>query len=156
MINRVKAITLRLSNYSLIYHCCRSIPIAGISRPPLIHYIRANPWLVTFFFFLSFEEECRFLQTMFSGSAYVSGPLSSDRWLVYVADKDSAVRAMAPVADRTLNIMVKKKHFWFSCVNVFHQPFLTLYTTFLPVSRFFLPLYYMYGTLSRCSIFRKR
>ncbi len=49
---------------------------------------------------------------MFSGNAYVSGPLSSDRWLVYVADKDSVRRTVVPVPDRTLNIMVRRKLFF--------------------------------------------
>jgi S-adenosylmethionine decarboxylase len=52
----------------------------------------------------SFQEECSFLQTMFSGSAYISGPVNSDRWYVYVAD--DCRRPTIAAEDRTLNLMM--------------------------------------------------
>lgn len=45
-----------------------------------------------------------FLDTMFTGSAYVNGPLNGDHWYTYVADDWK--RPNIATADRTLNIMM--------------------------------------------------
>lgn len=52
----------------------------------------------------SFAEEVDFLQGMFSGSAYVHGPLNSDHWYTYVAD--DCKKPTNAAADRTLNMMM--------------------------------------------------
>ncbi|CAN0513159.1 unnamed protein product, partial [Ectocarpus sp. 12 AP-2014] len=52
----------------------------------------------------SFAEEVDFLQGMFSGSAYVHGPLNSDHWYTYVAD--DCKKTTNAAADRTLNMMM--------------------------------------------------
>ncbi|CBJ32442.1 S-Adenosylmethionine decarboxylase [Ectocarpus siliculosus] len=52
----------------------------------------------------SFAEEVDFLQGMFSGSAYVHGPLNSDHWYTYVAD--DCKKSTNAAADRTLNMMM--------------------------------------------------
>jgi len=52
----------------------------------------------------SFHQEVEFLQTMFSGSAFVHGPLNSDHWYTYVAD--GCERPITAALDRTLNLMM--------------------------------------------------
>ena len=52
----------------------------------------------------SFADEVDFLDTVFTGKAYVHGPLNGDRWYTYVADDGK--RPTIITADRTLNIMM--------------------------------------------------
>ena len=52
----------------------------------------------------SFAQEVDFLETMFTGSAFVHGPLNSDHWYTYVADDGK--RPTNAAADRTLNMMM--------------------------------------------------
>ena len=52
----------------------------------------------------SFADEVDFLDAMFTGSAYVHGPLNSDHWYTYVAD--DCKRPTNATADRTLNVMM--------------------------------------------------
>lgn len=52
----------------------------------------------------SFADEVDFLDTMFTGSAYVNGPLSGDHWYTYVTD--DCKRPNIATADRTLNVMM--------------------------------------------------
>lgn len=52
----------------------------------------------------SFTQGVDFLQTMFTGSAYVHGPLNSDHWYTYVTDDGR--RPTSAAADRTRNMMI--------------------------------------------------
>lgn len=75
----------------------------------------------------SFTDEVDFLDTMFTGSAYVHGPLNSDHWYTYVADDNK--RPTIATADRTLNVMMyelepKVAHHFFKSEEASRRGFL--------------------------------